>query len=177
MARHKQPRELAEAKGATEKDPQRYRGEPPRPKDPLGKPPSYFNNEQRAAWREIKAKAHEGVMFETDSLAVELAAVLIAEMREIAQHNRKALHECNRIEKLIQEYNQDFGTRVRWEKLIEDGELDPIPPKPKQRTFATSRVNALVGLLARFGMTPTDRNKIDMGAGGDAAADPWGGGL
>lgn len=81
MARHAQPREVAELKGATRKNPQRYRNEPPACEQPLGEAPQHLDEDERAAWFEIAALAPKGVLKGADRLLLELTSSLLAEFR------------------------------------------------------------------------------------------------
>lgn len=172
MGRHKQPRELAEAKGADKKDPQRYRGEPPRPTDPVGTAPSYFSAGQKKAWQEIVDKSHADVLKKPDALAVELAAVLIDEHRETHAQNKKNAKERARLKRLRAARNKKYSAKVQKE-MVESGRLAEIPDDPRDMIFPAGRMAQLVGLLARFGMTPSDRNKINLGDG-DKDEEDWG---
>lgn len=112
MARHAQPREVAELKGATRKNPQRYRTEPPKVELPLGEAPAHMSDAARACWFEISTFAPAGVLKGADRLVLELASGLLAEYRE-----------------------------------------DP-------KGFAVGKYTHLIGLLARLGMSPADRQKL-----------------
>lgn len=114
MARHAQPRELAELKGATAKDPQRYRGEVPKSDQPLGEAPSHMSGGGQACWFEISSYAIPDVLTVSDRISLELASELLAQFR-----------------------------------------VDPVE-------FPTTKISQLVGLLARFGMTPSDRQKLSI---------------
>ena len=83
MARHAQPRELAELKGAIRKDPQRYRNDVPKSDLPVGDPPEDMSDAAKACWFEISAKAIPGVLTYADSNMVELASDLLAEYRHV----------------------------------------------------------------------------------------------
>ena len=114
MARHAQPREIAELKGAIAKDPQRYKGEPPKSVMPLGEAPEYLSGGACEAWFEISTYAPPNVLTGADRLMLEMACELTAEFRE-----------------------------------------DP-------RSFNSSKMAQLVGMLARFGMSPADRQKLSI---------------
>lgn len=81
MARHAQPRELAELKGATAHDPQRYREEPPKSDIPLGNAPEHLNEAQKAVWFELATYALPGVMTGADRLVLETLTVLVTQFR------------------------------------------------------------------------------------------------
>jgi phage terminase small subunit len=112
MARHPQPRELAEAKGATRHDPQRYRNQPPKVDQPLGTAPAYLSPAAKACWFEIESLAPLKVLTGADRVSLELLANLLAQFRD-----------------------------------------DPV-------AFPANKMTHMVGCLARFGMTPMDRQKL-----------------
>lgn len=112
MARHPQPRELAELKGATRHDPQRYRKELPAVDQPLGNAPERLSEDAKAVWFEIQGLAPVKVLKGADRIALEVLSNLLVEYR-------------------------------------------------KQPTeFAVGKYTHLIGLLARLGMTPADRQKL-----------------
>lgn len=82
MARHAQPRQVAELKGATRKHPERYRKTPPAVDLPLGNAPDYFTPAQKAVWFELETYAPRGVLTGADRVAMELLAVLLDEFRK-----------------------------------------------------------------------------------------------
>lgn len=83
MGRPKLPTNVLDARGAFKKNPQR------RPKDepsaaaagPLGDPPDHFTPKQIDCWNYIVSKCHEGVLTDADSIALEMAAVLLDQFR------------------------------------------------------------------------------------------------
>lgn len=81
MARHKQPRELAELKGATKKDPQRYKKEAPTTGKALGKPPAHLPEDVVTVWKELEKCSLPGVLTSADRFVLEVAASLLAEFR------------------------------------------------------------------------------------------------
>lgn len=76
---------LAKAKltGADAKNPQRFRGrsEPKTSKKPVGNPPSYFDKEAKAVWKEFSASL--GWLEEEDRMALEGACVAVAQVRRM----------------------------------------------------------------------------------------------
>lgn len=82
MARHAQPREVAALKGATRRNPQRYRKEPPATDMPLGDAPPHMGDAARACWFEISTYAPRGVLKGADRLMLELTSNLLAEYRQ-----------------------------------------------------------------------------------------------
>src|SRR5690242_12387258 len=81
MARHRQAREVAELKGATKKDPQRYRNEPPKNSRSLGDPPPHMTQEAREVWYELVQNALPGVITASERFVFEILSNLIAEYR------------------------------------------------------------------------------------------------
>jgi len=79
MARHAQPREVAELKGAHKKDPQRYRGKVVKSPYALGDAPARMSEEAKAAWFEISSYALPGVLTGADRLVMEVVSNLVAE--------------------------------------------------------------------------------------------------
>ena len=114
MARHAQPRELAELKGAVSKDPQRYRNSVPKSELPVGEPPEHMSDGAKECWFEISAKSIPGVLTYADTLLLEV------------------------VSNLLHEYRQD-----------------PVE-------FAVGKYTHLIGTLARFGMSPSDRTKLGV---------------
>lgn len=79
MARHSQPREVAELKGATRKNPQRYRKEPPTVEQELGQPPDRMTAEAKSAWFELSTYAPKAVLKGADRATLELLSNLWSE--------------------------------------------------------------------------------------------------
>lgn len=82
MARHAQPREVAELKGATRKNPQRYRNDPPVSDLPLGEAPGHLTEAEAACWFELETYAPRGVLKGADRLLLEMTSVLLSEFRD-----------------------------------------------------------------------------------------------
>ena len=81
MARHKQPRELAELKGAHKHDPQRYRDEPPKNKHRLGDPPAHMEEKAREIWYELLSHSLPGVATASERFIFEILSNLMMEYR------------------------------------------------------------------------------------------------
>lgn len=81
MARHPQPREMAELTGATAKDPQRYK-DSSKSELPLGPAPGYMTDEQKACWDELSFYAIPGVLTGADKQILEVVSNLLAEYRQ-----------------------------------------------------------------------------------------------
>ena len=112
MARHKQPLELAELKGAIKGNPQRYNGEAAKASTPLGNPPERMSEEGKACWFELSTYSLDGVMTGAHRHTLEMMSNLLAEYLD-----------------------------------------DP-------REFAIGKYTHLIGLFARFGLTPADQQKF-----------------
>lgn len=112
MARHPQPRELADLKGATRHDPQRYRKEVPAVEQPLGEAPAHLGEKAKAVWFELAGLAPTGVLKGSDRVMLEMASALLVMFR-----------------------------------------TDP-------EEFPASKMTHLIGILARLGMSPADRQKL-----------------
>lgn len=84
MARPKTPTAIMEARGAFRDHAGRRaerEGEPTELED-LGACPSHLTIEQALAWEEIRADSHKGVLSRADRIALEVAAVLLVELRK-----------------------------------------------------------------------------------------------
>ena len=112
--KHAQPRELAELKGATKHDPQRYRKTPPKSEFAIGNPPAHLCSDAKAAWFELQNYAIPGVLTAAERPLLEIASNLVAEYR-----------------------------------------MDIL-------SFPTNRLSALIGCLARLGMSPADRQRLGV---------------
>ena len=82
MARHPQPRELAEIKGQTRVHPERYRNDPPKSGTPIGDPPDYMSPLAKEIWHEICAMSIKGVLQGPHRFLLEIASTLMAEFRQ-----------------------------------------------------------------------------------------------
>lgn len=81
MARHKQPEALAKLKGATKKNPQRYKKKAPTSTKPVGTAPAHMSPAARDAWAELVKYALTGVLTGADRLVMEVTATLLAQFR------------------------------------------------------------------------------------------------
>lgn len=124
MARHSQPRELAELKGLTRHNPQRYRNEPPKHTMPIGQPPEHMSEEAKVVWFELETYVAPGVLTASERLLLEVLSNLVSEYRK-----------------------------------------DPIQ-------FAVGKYTHLTSYMARLGMSPADRQKLNIGTGKDEDDDP-----
>lgn len=82
MPRHMQPRKVAELKGATKKNPQRYRTPEAKSEHSLGQPPNHLSESAQIVWAEIEKYSPDGVLTGADRLTLEVACELMAEFRE-----------------------------------------------------------------------------------------------
>lgn len=81
MARHAQPREVAELKGATKKNPQRYKTAPPKSSKPLGGAPNWCEKIEKAAWVDLQRMTPAGVLTFADRAVMELSSALLSQFR------------------------------------------------------------------------------------------------
>lgn len=81
MARNRTPTNVLEMRGAYKKNPQRKRVDEPEVVAGIGDAPDYFSPEQADAWNVIVKQCHVGVLCHADGIAVEIAAVLLAQFR------------------------------------------------------------------------------------------------
>lgn len=81
MTRIAQPREVAELKGATKHDPQRYRKEPAKSEFALGAAPDHLSALEKGVWFELETYAAKGVLTGGDRLVLEMTSVLVAQFR------------------------------------------------------------------------------------------------
>jgi hypothetical protein len=91
--RPRQPREIAELKGAAKHNPKRYRDRYAKSKQPLGKPPKHLSEAGQGIWFEIESYAIEGTIRAPQRLIMEATCELVAEFRDnprefpVAKHN------------------------------------------------------------------------------------------
>ena len=84
MARPRTPTNILEARGAFKKDPARARPKEPKQPKPFPKqPPARLTKSEREAWRDIVRDTPPGVLTYSDKIAVEVAAGLLADWRQI----------------------------------------------------------------------------------------------
>lgn len=85
MARPRTPSNVLQMRGAFDKNPKRGRereGEP-EPNGEIGDPPASLSKEAKECWFEIEGLLAPGVLCRSDRLALEMAASLLAQMREM----------------------------------------------------------------------------------------------
>lgn len=81
MSRSRTPTAILDARGAFDKNPNRRRDGEPECRDPLGSVPEHFDELQRAAWNQLASECALGVLTRADTVAMEQAAILLAQMR------------------------------------------------------------------------------------------------
>jgi len=81
MARPRKPTNVLEASGAFRKDPQRRRQDA-ETVGPLTKAPAHLGGGVLHAWNEISRFAPRDVLSDSDRIALEVAATLLAQFRE-----------------------------------------------------------------------------------------------
>lgn len=81
MARPRTPTNVLNARGAFRKHPERKRSDP-EPSAPLSAPPDHLNDTARECWAEIAEAAPVDVLTESDRIAIEIAAQLLAHFRQ-----------------------------------------------------------------------------------------------
>lgn len=82
MARPKTPTNILDARGAFKKNPKRARPNEPEVKGKIdAAPPQHLDAHARMCWQEIKDTVPAGVLTASDTLIVEVVAVLLSEFR------------------------------------------------------------------------------------------------
>jgi hypothetical protein len=81
MGRPRTPSNVLDARGAFKKNPNRARPDEPESEGEIGDPPECFTEDQCAAWRDFARTCHAGVLGSADRIALEIAAVLLADFR------------------------------------------------------------------------------------------------
>jgi hypothetical protein len=81
MGRPRTPSNVLDARGAFKKNPNRARPDEPSSEGEVGAPPDCFTADQRAAWGDFTRTCHVGVLGGADRIALEIAAVLLADFR------------------------------------------------------------------------------------------------
>lgn len=87
MGRPRKPTTLLAINGGLDKNPGRYadRAHEPVEQRALGPAPGHLEPKAQLAWSEIERIAPEGVLTHADRLAVEMAAVLLAQFRRAGE--------------------------------------------------------------------------------------------
>lgn len=82
MGRTKKPTHILELQGHLDAKRRRERAQEPKRNGEVGTPPKHLTKPQREAWNELKRNAATGVFAKSDRVALEMAAVLLAEFRD-----------------------------------------------------------------------------------------------
>ena len=80
MARHKIPSHSKELKNTDRAD--RVNPNEPKPTEEIGEPPKHLSGKQKDAWNELIEITNDGVLKKPDRIIVEIAAMLLAKMRD-----------------------------------------------------------------------------------------------
>ena len=123
MGRITQPRELAELKGATKHDPQRYRIESSKSEFELGKPPNFLGESAKETWAELQTYALPGVLTAAERFIFEITANLIVEYRADPSSFSSA------------KMNNLIGCLARLGMTPSDRQKIGLPNKPKTNDF------------------------------------------
>lgn len=85
MPKPRKPTSVLKFTGAYAKNPQRAesRKAEPKPAGPIGNPPSYFSENQRALWNEMVHESLPGVLSNADVYIVELAVLALEQVRVV----------------------------------------------------------------------------------------------
>lgn len=98
MPRPRTPLSIAEDTGALDHNPKRFadRVNVPQPEGPIGDPPEFFDDYQKAIWKEVVALPAKGVLTSADRLLVETTVYLVAMQRigDIKPVDRGHLRAC-----------------------------------------------------------------------------------
>ena len=123
MGRIQQPRELAELKGATKHDPQRYIIEPSKSAFELGRPPNILGESAKEVWAELQTYALPGVLTGSERFIFEITSNLIVEYRADPASFSSA------------KMNNLIGCLARLGMTPSDRQKIGLPNKPKKNEF------------------------------------------
>jgi len=111
MARHRTATQILEQKGAFAQNPQRRRpNEPETPKLSL-KVPEHLGPAEADCWREISGLVAHGVLQQSDSIALEIAAALLAQFR--ADPENFVASRLTRLQSVLAELGMTPSSRSR----------------------------------------------------------------
>lgn len=82
MSRPRKPTNVIELTGGFKKDPQRKRGNEPKPAGTLKSAPKHLDADAKKCWKEIVSVMPAGVLTKADGMIVEIAAVLMVKFRK-----------------------------------------------------------------------------------------------
>lgn len=85
MGKHRTPTNILELRGSFQHDPQRRRPDEPIPAGDLGQAPRHLTAAQRRVWRELAEIVPPGVLGDSDRWIVEIAARLMAKLRDAGE--------------------------------------------------------------------------------------------
>jgi phage terminase small subunit len=131
---------MLERSGAFDHDPQRReaRENEPVPAGPLGEPPEYLTETQKAIWHELAEQVPAGVLTIADRILVEITVKLIARLRDPNERLKAA------------ETNQIIACLARMG--LTPADRSKISAKPKHREQADDTF----GRLASTGRSASD---------------------
>ena len=124
MSRPRKPTKILEASGAFKRNPKRKRGSEPEVTTPIGNAPEHMEADQVTAWCEIVVSAPAEVLTGADRLALEIAAVLMAEFREDPREFQAA--KLTRLTALLGQFGMTPSERSKL----------GVGNKPKENAFA-----------------------------------------
>lgn len=91
MTKQRTPTKILEMRGAFKKNPQRRRTEEPQPEHLIAAdPPDHWAEDVQQAYRDIVGSCVPGVLTDMDTLAVEVAARSLAQLRHRFEEKGKA---------------------------------------------------------------------------------------
>lgn len=126
MARPRKPSNVLALHGAFKKDPARARAREaePVPVVELGPAPETFNALEKSAYDELVRKSHPGVMCDSDSVVVQMGAVLLAKLRADTQAFTAA--EFGRLQSVLASLGMTPADRSRVQVRKDAPKADPL---------------------------------------------------
>jgi len=111
MPQPRVPTKILKLRGADKKHPDRMklRENEPVSTKPIGKPSKYLSSIEKKAFKEIANSAIDGVLYESDTLAVELAAQLMVKCRGLLVIDNKTITASAAEQNLFFKYLGQFG--------------------------------------------------------------------
>lgn len=110
MARPRTPTNVLDARGSFRKHPERKRTDPAT-SGPLTEPPSHLSEQALACWKEIAGAAPLEVLTNSDRIALEMAAMLLAQFR--ADPVEFPAMKLTRLEVLLGKFGMTPADRAR----------------------------------------------------------------
>ena len=114
MARTPQPLEIAQIKGSTRRNPQRYRDKVPKSDKELGDAPDFLSKDEKAIWNRIRENSVKGVLTINDELALETLCILQVEFRR--QKGKFSAAKMTLLENLKTRFGLNPSARVQMGK-------------------------------------------------------------